>query len=96
MRTERGKRGAFLKFDSDTVSFRLKTAVGDEKEETGHRGRDRQSQELAMASITEKDHAMSDRTQSKENTDRNQDPETKATLKANKPRRQHASVLSAL
>lgn len=36
--------------------------------------------------MTEKDHAKSDRIQSKENTDRNKDPETKKTLKANKPR----------
>lgn len=61
----------------------------------GHKGRDRQSQKLAVASMTEKDHAMSDRIQSKENTDRNKDPETETTLKANKPRRQHASVLPA-
>lgn len=39
-----------------------------------------------MISMAEKDHAMSDRIQSKENTDRNKDPETKKTLKANKPR----------
>lgn len=39
-----------------------------------------------MASMTEKGQAMSDRIQSKENTDRNKDLETKRTLKANKPR----------
>lgn len=56
----------------------------------GHKGRNRQSQELAVAAMTEKDHAMADRIQSKENTDSNKDPETKTTLKANKPRRRHA------
>lgn len=47
-----------------------------------------------MASMTEKDHAISDRIQSKENTDRNKDPETKTTLKANKPRSRPLCCLS--
>jgi hypothetical protein len=43
--------------------------------------------------MPEKDHAMPDRKQRKEG--RKEDLETNTTFKANKLRRQHASVLSA-
>lgn len=38
-----GKLGAFLKFENNSVSLRFKTAVGDKKEGTGRKGRDRES-----------------------------------------------------
>lgn len=42
MRIQGGKLGAFLKLENDSVSLRFKTAVGDEKEGMGCKGRDRQ------------------------------------------------------